>query len=72
MFVKRLDSLLNEHNITKRQLAKKANIQSSTLNNIINRGTNPTLPTIIAIATAFNMPITEFLNIPEYNKKAIS
>ena len=66
--VNRINSLLEENNITLNKLAKKSGLRQSTLNNIMNDGRIPTLTTICAIAEGFNMPVTEFLNFPPYNK----
>jgi transcriptional regulator with XRE-family HTH domain len=59
----RINSLLDEHHMTKRQLARKAHIPESTVSSIfrcISKGVS--LNTVCAIAKGFNMSMAEFLD----------
>lgn len=70
VLVERLKTFIQQNNITINKLAKNANLKQSTVNGIINDGRIPSLPTLLAIAEALNISVTEFLDIPPYNKKS--
>ncbi|WP_195516405.1 helix-turn-helix domain-containing protein [Enterococcus dispar] len=52
------------------QLAKKSGIRQSTLNNIINGGNVPSIPTITSICYGLDISIIEFLDVEPFNKKS--
>ncbi len=56
----RIITLCNERGWSTYKLAKESNIPYSSLNNMINRNTFPTIPTLIKICSGFDIPIYEF------------
>lgn len=68
----RIKQLTNEHNITISKLAQLAEINKSTINNIMNSGIVPTVSTIFSICLALNMTLPEFFDFYPYNKKEAS
>jgi len=65
---KRTEALLKENNISKYKLRKETCLDKSTLQSIFKHKTKDIrLSTILLIANFFNMSISEFLNIPEFN-----
>lgn len=62
----RIRSLCKERRIKLSHLAEMSDLNTSTLDNIVNgRSNDPRLGTLMKIANAFNMTISEFLNFPE-------
>ena len=62
----RLLQLCGEKNLSINKLATMSGVPYSTINSILRgKSKSPTLATLIRIATAFNMTITEFLDIPQ-------
>ena len=55
-----LQQMLNNYGWSAYKLAKESNIPYSSLNNMINRNTFPTIPTLIKICSGFDIPIYEF------------
>lgn len=64
----RLYYFLKEKNLTINRLAQLSNLTQSTLNNIINRGTLPSIGTLRMICEGLEIPVIEFLNIYPYNQ----
>jgi len=59
----RIIDLCNSHNITLNKLGTICGITQSTLNNIINTGSNnPTVSTITKICDGLNITLREFFN----------
>lgn len=56
-FTERLTDILNECNLSRRQLATQAGIPSSTINNWFTRGSSPTLDMLERLADALNCSI---------------
>ncbi len=56
----RIKELLDERSWSMYQLARKANIQQSTLSNLFIRNNAPTIPTLEKICDAFGITIVEF------------
>lgn len=68
ILVARIQSLCKERWININQLSSMSNIPHSSIDNIIQgRSNNPTLLTLMAIANAFNMTVSEFLDVPGLN-----
>ena len=64
----RIRSLCAERHITFNKLATMCGLDSSTIDNIIRgRSKNPRIKTLVIIANAFNMTVSEFLDTPEFN-----
>lgn len=62
------EQLLIEHKITLNKLATIAGITQSTLDNIMKENSkNPKLKTIILIANAFGLTLSEFFNSNLFN-----
>lgn len=63
---RRIKSLCRKRKLSINKLASMSGLSYSTINSII-RGSSksPTLATLVRIATAFNMTIVEFLDVPE-------
>ena len=59
-FSARLEDLLEEHNLTQRQLATELHIAPSTLNGYLRRGREPDFDTLIALAEYFEVS-TDYL-----------
>jgi transcriptional regulator with XRE-family HTH domain len=56
----RIQQLCNEKGWTIYKLAQQSGIPYSNLNNIFNRGTQPTVPTLEKICSGFNITLSEF------------
>lgn len=56
----RIKELLDERGWSMYQLARKANIQQSTLSNLFIRNNAPTIPTLEKICDAFGITLVEF------------
>ena len=66
IFANRIRALCNEKKISINQLANMAGIRDSTLNNIVNGGSNnPKIMTLHKIALALGMTPAEFLDFTE-------
>ena len=66
IITKRIRALCKERRIRLSHLAEMSNLNTSTLDNIVNgRSSDPRLGTLMKIANAFNMTISEFLNFPD-------
>ena len=64
----RICSLCEERHITINKLATMCGRSTSTIHNIISgRSTDPQLETLVIIANAFNMTVSEFLDTPALN-----
>jgi len=70
MLAQRIKTLRNLNNLTQKQLAKKANIPSSSIANIESRIANPTIKTLNSIAKALSISIEELFhqNQTKFNK----
>lgn len=63
---KRINDLRKNRGLSVNKLAAMSGVPYSTVNSILReKSKSPTLATLIRIATAFNMTITEFLDVPE-------
>lgn len=58
-----LSKVLYENNMTYRELSKRSGVSVSTLNCIANFVTDPRQSTMVAIARALNMKVTEIFNL---------
>ena len=68
IYAKRIYELCEERGWSINKLAELANVKQSTINNIINNGSNnPTVKTLHKIALCFSMTLSEFLDFPELN-----
>ena len=62
----RINELRKSRGLSVNKLAAMSGVPYSTVNSILReKSKSPTLATLIRIATAFNMTITEFLDVPE-------
>ena len=69
IIVNRIRSLCKNRGITINKLSEMSGINSSTLDNLVNRKTfNPKIVTLHKIANAFNMTVAEFLDFEELNQ----
>ena len=57
---KRIRELMAERGWTDYKLAKEANLSHSTVTNMFNRNTAPTLPTLEAVCRAFGITLAQF------------
>lgn len=57
---KRIRQLMEERSWTDYRLAKEANLSHSTVTNMFNRNTAPTLPTLEAVCKAFGITLAQF------------
>lgn len=64
----RLYFYLREKNLTINALAQLSNLRQSTINNIVNSDSLPSLSTLRMICEGLEIPLTEFLNIKPYNE----
>lgn len=58
--LQRLEQLLRERNWTVYRLSVKCDMPSSTLNNIFNRNTVPSIPTLEMICKGFGITLSQF------------
>ena len=65
----RILELTESKDISIHELARRAEVRQSTINNILNEGKIPTLSTLINIAKGLNISVLELLDTPEINKK---
>ena len=56
----RIKELMSKKNISEYRLAKLSGLSQSTISNIFNRNTAPTLPTIEAICTGLGISMAQF------------
>ena len=56
----RIKQLLDDRNWTPYRLAKEANLPDATIGNLFRRNTQPTLPTLEAICSAFGITLSQF------------
>lgn len=56
----RINSLLNQRNWTAYKLAQEADIPQSTISNILNRPSEPTVSTMEVICKGFGITLSEF------------
>lgn len=69
LFVKRIQTLCAQRQISINKLATLSGVKQSTLDNIVRGLTkNPKAKTLHKIALAFNMTLAEFLDFPELNE----
>ncbi len=64
----RLYFYLRKKNLTINRLAQLSNLRQSTINNIVNSDSLPSLSTLRMICEGLEIPLTEFLDIEPYNK----
>lgn len=69
VIIERLYYFLRQKNMTINKLADLTGIRQSTLSNMINRESVPKVDMIYKICEALEISVTEFLDIPPYNKK---
>ncbi len=62
-FSTRLENLLEEHNLTQRQLSTELHIAPSTLNGYLRRNREPDFATLIKLADYFNVSIDYLLGV---------
>ena len=68
IIAERIRTLCKERRISINKLATMSNLAHSSVDNIIQgRSNNPTLLTLMAIANAFNMTVSELLDVPGLN-----
>ena len=63
--IKRIESLLKFMHWSPYRLAKNSGIPYSSLNNLLNRRTCPSIPTLEKICRGFNISLSEFFNFTE-------
>ena len=69
----KLESLMNERNWSIYKLSKESDIPYSSLNNLFQRNTEPTLPTLRKICTGLGISLADFFDdealstMPEYS-----
>lgn len=64
----RIYFFLNEKNLTINRLAQLSNLRQSTLNNIINRPTIPSISTIRMLCEGLGVSVVEFFDFEPYNQ----
>jgi len=62
----RIKEIANEREISINELAKRAGLTQSTINNILNAEKNPTIPTLYKICKGLNISIVEFFDFLPY------
>lgn len=62
MVLDKIKRLLDDRDWTVYELAKRSNIPQSTLSNMFNRSTYPSIPTLEAICKAFDITMSEFFS----------
>ena len=65
--LEKIKRLQKEHGFNNAQLAKKANLPPTTIQNLYKRNNQPTFPTLQAICTAFGITVSQFFadsNVP--------
>ena len=65
--LEKVKKLQKEKGLNNAQLAKKANLPPTTIQNLYKRNNQPTFPTLQAICTAFGMTLSQFFvdsNLP--------
>lgn len=68
IIVRRIKELCEKRNLSITQLSKISGVKQSTLDNIIQTNSkSPGIQNIHKIANAFNMTVSEFLDIKELN-----
>lgn len=66
LIAERINQLRKSRKLSVNKLATMSGLSYSTLNSILrSKSKSPTLGTLIRIASALNMTILEFLNVPE-------
>ena len=60
-FQDKLKQLIDDHNITRKELAEQLNIAYSTIGNYINAGREPDIDMLIKIADCFSISIDELV-----------
>lgn len=58
----RIKELMDAQNITEYRLAKLSGLSQSTISNIFNRNTSPTIPTIEAICNGLGISMAQFFS----------
>lgn len=58
--LQKIKSLMELHHWSEYELAKRAEIDSPTINNMFRRNSTPTVPTIEKIAAAFGLSMSQF------------
>ncbi len=70
--IERMTTLCKQRNITMNQLATMSGLSHTTVDSIIHgRSKNPQLHTLMRIAIALNMTVSEFLAIPELDNYSL-
>lgn len=59
-YAAKIQRLLAQRGWSLYRLSKEAGLSPSTLHSMFHKGTNPTLPTLEAVCTAFDMTLVEF------------
>ena len=62
---RRLENLLEEHNLTQRQLSNELHIAPSTLNGYLRRNREPDFATLIKLAKYFKVSTDYLLGVTE-------
>lgn len=60
--LKKIEKLRLEHNWSLYKLAEEAGLTQSTITNMFSRGTLPSIRTLDAICSAFNISLSEFFS----------
>jgi transcriptional regulator with XRE-family HTH domain len=60
--LKRIKDICNSRNWSVYRLAKESGVAYSSLNNMFNRNTEPTLPTLISLCKGLNISLSEFFS----------
>ena len=67
-FSTRLENLLEERNLTQRQIAKELHIAPSTLNGYLRRGREPDYDTLISLAEYFQVSTDYLLGVTDIRR----
>ena len=59
-FTKRIDELNMERNWSRYELSKHSGVSESTINNIYNRGSIPSINTLESLCDAFDISLSQF------------
>lgn len=69
LFTNRLYELMKERNLTLNRVATLSGMATTTLSNIVNRGSAPRIDTVFRICEGLGVSLTEFFDFPPYNQR---
>lgn len=68
LFTNRLYKLMRERNLTLNRVVTLSGMDTTTLSNIVNRGSAPRIDTVFKICEGLGISFTEFFDFPPYNQ----